>query len=134
MAIVTLTFPHEINTSAQVGDIVYYVPTIPIGATNQWAQATTPHDSADRNDVRKIGVILTITSSPTISIITADMSAALSALYGPPQLGDFIMFSKDNKVNVGSLVGYYASIKLRNSSKDSAELYMVNCDFSESSK
>jgi len=62
------------------------------------------------------------------------MSPVLSALYGPPMLGDFIMFSKDNKVNMGSLAGYYANVRFRNSSREQAELFSVNTDFSESSK
>ena len=134
MPTVTLLFNHDINISVQVGDIAYYVHTFPIGTSNEWAQATTPHDSADREDVREIGVIETIDSSANSSTITVEMSAYLSALYGPPANGDFIMFSKDNKVNVSSLVGYYSKAKLRNSSKTEAELFSVNCDFSESSK
>ena len=134
MPIVTLTFNHEINTSTQVGDKAYYVNTSPVGTANVWASTTTPHDSADREDIREIGVIETIESSPVISTITVDMPTALSSLYGPPQQGDFIMFSKDNKVNLSSLVGYYSTIKLRNSSKKQAELFTVNSDFSESSK
>ena len=44
------------------------------------------------------------------------------------------MFSKDNKVNLGSLAGYYSDVKLRNSSKEYAELFTVNSDYAESSK
>jgi|TARA_R110000823_G_scaffold280763_1_gene398962 hypothetical protein len=134
MPTVTLSFDHEINTSVQVGDKAYYVHTFPVGTANVWAQTTTPHDSADREDIREIGVIETINSSMTLSIITVEMPNNLSALYGPPVNGDFIMFSKDNKVNLSSLVGYYSTAKLRNSSRKLAELFSVNCDFSESSK
>ena len=57
MPTVTLSFDHEINTSVQVGDKAYYVHTFPVGTANVWAQTTTPHDSADREDIREIGVI-----------------------------------------------------------------------------
>ena len=134
MPIVTLTFNHEINTSTQVGDKAYYVNTSPVGTANTWASTTTPHDSADREDIREIGVIETIDSDQSLSIVTIDMPNSLSSLYGPPQDGDFIMFSKDNKVNLASLVGYYSTVKLRNNSKDMAELFNVNSDFTESSK
>tara|TARA_R100000781_G_C4037118_1_gene112696 strand:- start:63 stop:719 length:657 start_codon:yes stop_codon:yes gene_type:complete len=46
----------------------------------------------------------------------------------------FIMFSKDNKVNMSSLLGYYASVEFRNSSQEKAELFNVGVDFFESSK
>tara|TARA_R100001463_G_scaffold38488_1_gene82433 strand:- start:693 stop:1526 length:834 start_codon:yes stop_codon:yes gene_type:complete len=48
--------------------------------------------------------------------------------------GSFIMFSKDNKVNLSSGLGYYASATLRNDSPDKAELFNVGADVFESSK
>lgn len=48
--------------------------------------------------------------------------------------GSFIMFSKDNKVNMSDMLGYYASVELRNSSKTEAELFNVGTTFFESSK
>ena len=48
--------------------------------------------------------------------------------------GSFIMFSKDNKVNLSSALGYYASATLRNDSPDKAELFNVGADIFESSK
>ena len=47
---------------------------------------------------------------------------------------DFIMFSKDNKVNKNSLVGYYAEIKLENNSSSKAELFSIGSEITESSK
>ena len=126
MPIVTLTFNHEINTSVQVGDKAYYVFTSPIGSV--------PHESADREDIREIGPIESIISNPNSSTITCDMTNYLSSLYGPPVMGDFIMFSKDNKVNLSSLLGYYSEVEFRNNSTDEAELFSVATDFVESSK
>jgi len=48
--------------------------------------------------------------------------------------GSFIMFSKDNKVNMSDMLGYYASVELRNNSKTDAELFNVGTTFFESSK
>lgn len=48
--------------------------------------------------------------------------------------GSFIMFTKDNKVNMSSLLGYYASVEFRNSSNEKAELFSVGTSFFESSK
>jgi hypothetical protein len=136
MPIVTLTFPHEINASVQVGDIAYYIHTFPVGTSQPWITNSIPppHDSADREDIREIGPIQSISSSPTSSLITVDMPNFLSTLYGPPAASDFIMFSKDNKVNMGSLAGYYSNVRFRNSSIEQAELFSIAADFIESSK
>ena len=55
---------------------------------------------------------------------------------GPPVCtdGSFIMFSKDNKVNTSSMLGYYASIEYRNDSLEKAELFKVGAEVFESSK
>ena len=68
------------------------------------------------------------------SSIIADYDDAIATIYGPPNEGDFIMFSKDNKVNLSSLLGYYSLLKLRNNSKTKAEMFSVAADFVESSK
>ena len=48
--------------------------------------------------------------------------------------GSFIMFSKDNKVNTSSILGYYASVEFRSSSQDKSEIFDVGTEFFESSK
>ena len=63
----------------------------------------------------------------------------VSGTYSPDTETDcedpsYIMFSKDNKANMSSLVGYYASVELRNNSLDKAELFNVGSVFTESSK
>ena len=47
---------------------------------------------------------------------------------------DFIMFSKDNKANLSSLLGYYAETTFLNDSPYEAELFATSTEFSESSK
>ena len=135
MPIVTLNFNHDINASVQVNDIVYYVTTVPVGPNKVWAATTTPHYTETRESIIKIGPITNIIPwNGNQTTIEADMDAALAGQHGPPQPEDFIMFSKDNKVNLSSLSGYYSSIKLRNNSKDEAEMFSVGTDFIESSK
>jgi hypothetical protein len=48
--------------------------------------------------------------------------------------GSFIMFSKDNKVNMSSILGYYAAVEFKNSSKVKSEIFNVGTSFFESSK
>ena len=49
-------------------------------------------------------------------------------------VGAFLLFSKDNQFELSSIVGYYNSIRLKNNSKEKAELFAVSVDVTESSK
>tara|TARA_R110002167_G_scaffold125537_3_gene305789 strand:- start:4500 stop:4913 length:414 start_codon:yes stop_codon:yes gene_type:complete len=134
---VTLTFNHTINVSVQVGDIAYFVVTDPVGppGTNgNWAATTTPHMTKDRESVKMIGPIIEVSSGFASGTIVCDMPTNLAIQYGPPPMGAFIMFSKDNKANLSSLLGYYSLVRLRNNSKTEAELFGIGADFIESSK
>ena len=142
MAIITLNFNHTINVSVQVGDVGYYVPTFPVGNPQQSAlnpnwtygpnfeSTTTPHWTRDRESVITLGTIIAV----TLTSITCDMPDALIAQYGPPTTMDFIMFSKDNKANLSSILGYYAEVKFTNNSPTEAELFSVGTEIFESSK
>ena len=142
MANVTLAFNHTINVSVQIGDIAYYVSTSPFPGQlpgqvitqsqnpPDWASTTTPHMTRDRESIKMIGPVITVTEFALI----CDMPDFLAAQYGPPPPGAFIMFSKDNKANLSSLLGYYSLLRLRNNSKTKAELFAVGTDFLESSK
>ena len=44
------------------------------------------------------------------------------------------MFSKNKAVNNTSLIGYFAEVKLRNNSKEKAELFALSSEIAESSK
>ena len=135
MADIQLDFPHDINVSVQLGDLVYWVETNPVGTPRNWASTTTPHDTALREEVILIGpVVQLIPWNGVIASIIADYDNAIAALHGPPNEGDFIMFSKDNKVNLSSLLGYYSLLKLRNNSKEKSEMFSVAANFIESSK
>ena len=135
MALINLVFNHELNVSVQVGDVVYYINNTPVGQPRTWAQTTTPHISGDREDVIMIGPVTAIIPwNGTVSIIEADFDDNLAAQYGPPTSNSFIMFSKDNKANLSSLLGYYSLVKLRNNATDYSEIFSIASDFVESSK
>ena len=135
MPIINLTFPHRLNVSVQVVDIAYFAVTNTVGTPNIWAAGRTPHWQADQDDIIIIGRIETIQQwDGTQSVISCDMSVNNLNIYGIPPNGAFIMFSKDNKVNLSSILGYYASIKLVNDSKEKAELFSVGTHVFESSK
>tara|TARA_R110000851_G_scaffold145604_6_gene285145 strand:+ start:433 stop:801 length:369 start_codon:yes stop_codon:yes gene_type:complete len=122
MPSVTLTFSAPLNVSCQVGDKAYYASTSPDGGF-------TKNDAG----IVEIGEIRQITNaqstSPTVTCHTT---------VGPTEVGhgttEFILFSKDNKANLSSVLGYFASVKLVNNSTAQAELYSVSMDAFESSK
>jgi hypothetical protein len=139
MPIIQLSFPNPLNVSVQKGDIAYFSNPTPVGPSAQWAATVTPHLTNDQQDIIKIGEIQNIIKwNGTYSAIICNMSQILFNQYFPlistvdPK--SFIMFSKDNKVNMASILGYYASVEFRNSSTIKSEIFNVGTKFFESSK
>ena len=122
MANITISFPHSINVSVQVGDIAYYTSNTSMLGT---------HTHSNYSDIVQIGEVLII--NRVSNTITCDWSPNPSSA-AFPSTNDFIMFSKDNRVNLSSLLGYYANIKFVNNSPEEAELFSVGADVFESSK
>lgn len=122
MASITLTFSAPLNASCQVGDTAYYVTTADDGGFKV----------DDANGVVEIGQIRQITDRHTSSPeVICDTILQGNGVHGATK---FILFSKDNKANLSSILGYFASVKLVNNSTTEAELYSVGVDAFESSK
>jgi len=147
MPLIQLQFPNPLNTSVQIGDVAYFTnpwdvggPHPVTGATpTAWASTMTPHKTAEQQDIIKIGEIIDIYIwDGTMSGITCDMDSILyNAYFAQIRIThpkSFIMFSKDNKVNLSSIAGYYASVTFKNDSTDKAELFNVGASVFESSK
>tara|TARA_R110000822_G_scaffold228746_1_gene361090 strand:+ start:482 stop:844 length:363 start_codon:yes stop_codon:yes gene_type:complete len=120
MPIITLNFPFDLNVSAQVGDIAYYVPT-----------ATSAAFDVNSSAVIEIGIIVSLNSLANPSFMDVDTNL-VPGLW--PNQGDFILFSKDNKANMNGMLGYYTKVSMVNDSIDKAELFRVSADYNESSK
>ena len=118
MPIITLPFDFDLNVSVQVGDTAYYVPT-----------TTSSMFNVNSAGVVEIGLITAV--DQVNNTISCDTSLSQPNW---PDRGDFILFSKDNKVNMTSLLGYHAKVKIRNNSKTKAEMFKINSDYFESSK
>ena len=117
---ITLTFSAPLNVSCQVGDTAYYVATTSTGGF-----------TVNSNNVEEIGTITTITN-PTSSAPTIVCNTTLpGSLNGQSY---FVLFSKDNKVNLSSILGYYADVKFKNNSTAEAEIFSVGAEIFESSK
>jgi|TARA_R110000822_G_scaffold146019_1_gene284999 hypothetical protein len=111
----TLTFTDPLNVSCQVGDTVYYVPT-----------ATTGNFStAAHSGIIEIGIITTIVG--LVITVANNLVASVPS-------GAFILFSKDNKANMSSALGYYAEVKIKNDSEEYAEMFSFGVEIFESSK
>ena len=119
MPILTFNLTDQLNILAQVGDVVYYVPT-----------STSAQFEINSNDVVEIGPITFININDRLSF-----SCSTSLPPGSyPNSSDYLLFSKDNKVNQASVLGYYAKVQLKNDSKEKAEIYAISADCFESSK
>tara|TARA_A100001515_G_scaffold143399_1_gene144418 strand:+ start:9443 stop:9805 length:363 start_codon:yes stop_codon:yes gene_type:complete len=120
MPTITLTFAATgdagLNTSVQVGDVGYYVPTT----------AVAGFDTATQAAIVEIGVVTAVTTNS----VTCDISTSTPS----PTTNDFIFFSKDNQSNASGLIGYFAEIKFKNDSTTEAELFSVGSEVFESSK
>ena len=118
MPTLTLTFPQEIQTSVQVGDMVLYSNPTTVGNFSTSAQA----------DVVFLGACLTIASNRLS--MTVDYSAGTVQ----PTTSSFILFSKDKYSHASGLLGYYAKVCFKNNSTTEAELFGINANIFESSK
>ena len=118
---VTLPFSGSINTSIQVGDIVYY--SVLSTVANSGIQTATSDNAVLLGIVTSVG-------STSITVIYDD------GPNGPvlPSEGDYIMFEKNKQVNSSSILGYYADVKLVHYSTDKSELFQIGSEVSESRK
>ena len=114
MASITLTFSQPIQDSVQVGDIAYFSSTSTVGGFSTGGE------------IKQIGAITAVTEfSIACNIPNSDPR---------PQASDFILFSKDNAVNMASIAGYYAEVEMENNSTTASEIFHVSSEVVESSK
>jgi len=105
-----LTFANSVNKSLQIGDTVHYAVV-----TNNVT-----------GDPIEVGSITAFTNTTVTCSIASDKDV--------PTTNNFFFFSKDNKANLSSLVGYFAEVEMKNESTSEVELYQVGSDIAESSK
>jgi len=119
MSDITLVFSSKINSSVQIGDTAYYCKT----------STEDGFETAD-NNITLIGLITSINQDTNTIVCNADPFTASSI---PPD-SSFIMFSKDNAVNMSSPLGYFGQAKFVNDSIVKGEIFTTACDIEESSK
>ena len=121
MQLISLTFPSDINTSLQIGDIVYYSPLSTVAGSGFNTVAT--------GNVIKLGIVNGIDLIESVITVVYDSDNVAS-----PSDGDYIMFEKDKRVNSSSLIGYYADVHFVNYSTDEIELFSIGAEVQISSK
>ena len=110
-------FLTPINTSCQVGDMLYWLKTIT--GVGGFATGVT-EDLVPLGQVKMIGV-----NSVTIAIEVVPTELVI---------GSYILFAKNKMINTSSLVGYFAEAKFVNNSNKKIELFSVSSEVVESSK
>ena len=112
----TITLGNQtLNESLSVGDIIYHAPITTANGFDQLGATT------------KIGSVTAINRDTSVITVTTSLS-------GVNLVGNFLFFSKNNAVETSGLKGYYASVKMKNTSTTASELYAISSEITESSK
>ena len=121
---ITIQVPRTDYPSLQIGDTAYYSNVTSTAGINTSSSFT------------KIGLIKGINNTTSLDngTETTTLTCEIDEATVVPTTSDFIFFSKDNKVNLTSLLGYFASVKFKNNSTSKAEMFSIGCEIAESSK
>ena len=124
MATITIQVTRADYPSLQIGDTAYY------------SNVTSTAGININSGFTKIGLVkgLSNTTSLDDGTETTTLTCEIDTTTVIPTTSDFIFFSKDNKVNLTSLLGYFASVKFVNNSTTKAEMFATSCEINESSK
>lgn len=125
MATWTIQIPRNQYTSLQVGDEVYSSSNVVSNSGFQQANVGT-----------RLGDVASINNTTSLDDGTETTTLVINVFNtgGPsPSINDFVFFVK-NKINITSLLGYFAKMQFKNNDRDRAELFTVATEISESSK
>jgi len=162
MPTLTLTFPNAINDSLQIGDVIYHITTTnqilsdndydyvdstdgsaydgsnsPIFYENQSGNPTQAYAAHGTNNTSlvQIGNVTNMENTRGGTLTTANqIQAYIDTTTTRPTASSFILFSKDARANMSSLMGYYAEVELICTDTEEAEIFAVNSEVVESSK
>ena len=125
---ILLKFEKQINVSLAKGDRVYATSINP-------SMGTFNHASID--DLFYLGECLTTSFDSVNEKYNLLIEPANPEYVTPnsfPTDAKYIMFSKNNVVNVANVKGYYAELEFVNNSTEKAELFSVGVGVEQSSK
>ena len=128
MITITLNNLNNLNTSLQVGDLIY---TTGVGTQAGAEDLEDTSPSGVGNDGNIVGKLRRTTVTGTTVVLDVDETVVTNAVI--PTGGDFIMFSKYSQTD-GDVNGYYAKATFVNNSKEKAELFAVSSEIVINSK
>jgi hypothetical protein len=120
MATITLTIGGSLNSSLCLRDQAYTCSLASSGGGFQ----------SNSGNIVSLGAVTAINNSTnTITVDVGSTTIETNTLNNK-----MLLFSKDNKVNTSGLKGYYAEVKMSNTSTIMSELYAVSSEIVQSSK
>jgi|TARA_R110001599_G_scaffold344962_1_gene568959 hypothetical protein len=129
---ITLQFINDVdNDSLQIGDMIYFQTPTPLGGFDQQLNAPI-----------FVGPVVDIFNAVGVSISSQDWNPPMFSMevdnINPggtiPSVNDFIMFNKECSINMSGLVGYFAEVKIKNNSREKAEIFCLSSEITQSSK
>ena len=129
---ITLQFTNGTNNdSLQIGDMAYFQTPTSLGGFDQQLSAPVFIGPViDFFDVNGNSVSQPGWNPPMFSIMIDDLNPGGTI----PNNNDFLMFGKDTSTNISGLVGYFAEVKIKNNSREKAEIYCLSSEITISSK
>ena len=134
MPTIKLTLPNPVNISLQAKaiNVASNVSSVSLdsGAWDVIYFARIANNNEQTGEVFKLGYCTNIVLGDEAYTIDVDIDSDAQT----PVVGDYIFFGKDNKIGTSGVVGYFAEVEMRNDSLDSAELFAVSSEVTQSSK
>ena len=136
MIVITLNNIKNLNTSLQVGDMIYAT------SISQQVGGVTDFENQNTGINKLVGILRGVEKQGPYSLPTGGNSLYEftllvddSLFVNPyfPNKNDFLMFSKYNQMD-GDVNGYYAEVTFENNSKTKAELFSVGSEVTINSK
>ena len=124
----TIQIARDQYPSLQVGDIVYFKNADNLNVVDGFQQFG--------GGAIKLGDLQSINNTTSLDDGTQTTTLVINVtnLNTTPSINDFLFFVKDNRVNITSLLGYFAKMKFENNSDSKVELFSISTEISESSK
>ena len=110
---IILNFLNEVNASLSVGDVVLF---------------GVPDSTGDIAQTTRIGRVTEVLTGRTSVRVERFNNAPL------PPSNAFIMFTKNKTIESSGIIGYEATVTMKNTSTTKAELFAVSSEVFESSR
>tara|TARA_R100000231_G_C5204510_1_gene128515 strand:- start:29 stop:418 length:390 start_codon:yes stop_codon:yes gene_type:complete len=124
----TIQIPRNQYPSLQVGDIVYFKSADNLNVVDGFQQFG--EGSTSLGDLQSINNTTSLDDGTQTTTLVINVTNTTVT----PSINDFLFFVKDNRVNITSLLGYFAKMKFENDANSKVELFSVSTEINESSK